>query len=192
MSNIPKLIYDAEDLTPEVDGLQLIDIDMDGIDEESKKDAVALIDNLSKFYYDENFMRQHPTFKKRVDTDLESLRILFKMRKTDEVAHDLLIKAISGNSSNASLYKSLSDIQKTIISVTTKIGSIVEGLNTLMKGYQLELNFETEDSPTPQSEDKENVGNTHRGTKEFIERMNAKLEQEQELFDEAENEEEGE
>jgi hypothetical protein len=52
------------------------------------------------------------------------------------------------------------------------------------------LNFETEDSPAPQSEDVENVGNTHRGTKEFIERMNAKLEQE--LFDEAENEEEGE
>lgn len=190
MNNIPKIIYDAEDLAPDVDGLQLIDIDMSGIDEESKKDAIALIDNLSKFYYDENFMRQHPTFKKRVDTDLESLRILFKMRKTDEVAHDLLIKAISGNSSNASLYKSLSDIQKTIISVTTKIGNIVEGLNTLMKGYQLELNFETEDSPTPQSEDVESVGSTHRGTKEFIERMNAKLEQR--LFDEAENEEEGE
>lgn len=188
MSNIQELFEEADTLSPDIDGLQLIDIDMDGIDEESKKDAVALIDNLSKFYYDDNFMRQHPTFKKRVDTDLESLRILFKMRKTDEVAHDLLIKAISGNSSNASLYKSLSDIQKTIISVTTKIGNIVEGLNTMMKGYQLELNFDTEDSPTPQSDDVENVGNTHRGSKEFIERMNAKLDQE--LFDEAGNGEE--
>ena len=188
MSNIQELFEEVDTLSPDVDGLQLIDIDMDGIDEESKRDAVALIDNLSKFYYDDNFMRQHPTFKRRVDTDLESLRILFKMRKTDEVAHDLLIKAISGNSSNASLYKSLSDIQKTIISVTTKIGNIVEGLNTLMKGYQLELNFDTEDSPTPQSDDVENVGNTHRGSKEFIERMNAKLDQE--LFDEAGNGEE--
>ena len=191
MSNhISDIFDDVDTISPDIDGLQLIDIDMDGIDEESKKDAVALIDNLSKFYYDEDFMRKHPTFKKRVDTDLESLRILFKMRKTDEVAHDLLIKAISGNSSNASLYKSLSDIQKTIISVTTKIGGIVEGLNTLMKGYQLELNFENVDSPTPQVEEVDNVGNTHRGTKEFIERMNAKLEQG--LFDEVENEEEAE
>ena len=191
MSNsVRELFEDADTISPDIDGLQLIDIDMDGIDEESKRDAVALIDNLSKFYYDENFMRQHPTFKKRVDTDLESLRILFKMRKTDEVAHDLLIKAISGNSSNASLYKSLSDIQKTIISVTTKIGNIVEGLNTLMKGYQLELNFESEDLPAPQSDDLDNVGNTHRGTKEFIEKMNAKLEQ-GELFEDAEKEEEG-
>lgn len=188
MSNIQDLFEDMDNLSPDIDGLQLIDIDMDGIDEESKRDAVALIDNLSKFYYDDNFMRQHPTFKKRVDTDLESLRILFKMRKTDEAAHDLLIKAISGNSSNASLYKSLSDIQKTIISVTTKIGDIVEGLNALMKGYQLELNFDTEDSLTPQTDNVDDVGNTHRGFKEFITRINAKLDQE--LFDEMENEEE--
>lgn len=186
---IQDLFSENDGLTPDIDGLQLVDIDLEGIDESAKKDAVALIDNLSKFYYDEDFMRRHPTFKKRVDTDLESLRILFKMRKTDEVAHDLLIKAISGNSSNASLYKSLSDIQKTIISVTTKIGNIIDGLNALMKGYQLELNFEPADSPTPQSNDSEEVGNTHRGTKEFIERMNAKLEQE-DLFDEADSEKE--
>ena len=38
-------------------------------------------------------MKEHPTFKKRIDTDLESLRILFKMRKSDETAHDLIMKA---------------------------------------------------------------------------------------------------
>lgn len=169
MSDINELF---EDNDIEVDGLQLVEIDLDGINEEAKADAVALIDNLSKFYYDEDFMKRNPTFKKRVDTDLESLRILFKMRRADEEAHDLLIKAITGNSGNASLYKSLTEMQKTIISITSKIGDIIEGLNTLMKGYQLELNFgDNEEETTTQSDNSDNP-TIHRGTKEFITFMN--------------------
>ena len=158
-----------------IDGMQLIDIDMDGIDMESKEDAALLIENLSKFYYNENFMKEHPAFKKRVDADLESLRILIKMRKTDEVAHDLLIKAISGNSGNASLYKSLTEVQKTIISITTKMGDIITGLNSLMKGYQLELNFDTPENNDDEDEgDENNTGkNTWRGSKDFINDMNS-------------------
>lgn len=154
-----------------IDGVNLVDINLDGINEEAKADAVELIDNLSKFYYDEDFMRRHPNFKKRVDADLESLRILFKMRKADEEAHDLLIKAIAGNSGNASLYKSLADMQRTIISITSKINDIVDGLNNMMKGYQLEINF---DSPGNSNEQEEQPvdKNTFRGSKEFISMMN--------------------
>jgi hypothetical protein len=169
MSELSELF---EDIQPEIDGLQLVEIDLDGINESAKADAITLIDNLSKFYYDEDFMRRNPTFKKRVDTDLESLRILFKMRRADEEAHDLLIKAITGNSGNASLYKSLTEMQKTIISITSKIGDIIEGLNTLMKGYQLELNFgDNEEETTTQSDNSDNP-TVHRGTKEFITFMN--------------------
>lgn len=114
--NIPAedLFNDSIDM-PDIDGLELIEIDIEDINESAKQDAIDLIQNLSRFYYDEDFMKRNPQFKKRVDNDLESLRILFKMRKTDEEAHDILIKAIQGNSSNASLYKSLSEMQKTII-----------------------------------------------------------------------------
>lgn len=162
----------------DIDGMSLVNIDFDGIEEGAKADAIALIENLEKFYYNEDFMKQHPTFKKRIDTDLESLRILFKMRKSDETAHDLIMKAIQGNSSNASLYKSLAEMQKTIISITTKIGDIITSLNTLMKGYQLELNFESEEDAESQQEKSQDnlVGNTHRGSKEFIERMNREVE----------------
>ena len=170
MSELSELFGD--DIQPEIDGLQLVEIDLEGINEAAKTDAVALIDNLSKFYYDADFMRRNPAFKKRVDTDLESLRILFKMRRADEEAHDLLIKAIAGNSGNASLYKSLTEMQKTIISITSKMGDIVEGLNALMKGYQLELNFDDKQEEAEEENDTPTNVTTSRGTKEFIQKMN--------------------
>ena len=173
-----------DDLQPDVDGLQLVDIDLESINESAKTDAVSLIDNLSKLYYDEDFMKRNPTFKKRVDTDLESLRILFKMRKTDEETHDILIKrklvyflcyvkAIAGNSGNASLYKSLTELQKTIISITTKICDIIDGLNNLMKGYQIELMNNSEDDEVEDDPDEDfDPTSTCRGTKFFREQMN--------------------
>lgn len=171
-----------EDMPFDVDGVQLVDINLDNINQSAQDEAVNIIDNLSRFYYDEDFMKSHPSFKKRVDTDLESLRVLFKMRKSDEEAHDLLIKAIAGNSGNASLYKSLSDIQKTIISITSKINDIIEGLNNMMKGYQLELNFDQncDEKIDDDLEDGDiaNDTSTHRGAKDFINQMNKIIKQE--------------
>lgn len=161
-------IFEDDDLNIDIDGLQLVDIDIDGIDEASKQAAEEMVNNLSKFYYNEEFMKNNPNFKKRVDTELESLRILIKMRKTDEVVLDVLIKAISGNSNNASLYRSLTEIQKTILSITTKMNDVIVNLNNLMKGYQLEIDFDKDDESETLSE----TGTQHRGSKSFIEMMN--------------------
>ena len=175
MSNDIKNIFENDvDLDGIVDGEQIIDFDIDGIDKSSADDAASLVQNLSKLYYNEEFMSANPTFKKRVDADLESLRILIKMRKADEVAHDNLLKAIAGNSSNASLYRSLTEMQKTIISITTKMGEIVTGLNNLMKGFQLEINFQEHDTDEDDLMDSRDVSkDTHRGSKEFITMMNS-------------------
>lgn len=172
MSLFDSDIFDNSlDLNDTVDAVDIINIDIDGIGEESERVAKEMVENLSSFYYNEEFMSRNPQFKKRVENDVESLRVLIKMRKADEEAHDILIKAIAGNSSNASLYRSLSEMQKTIISITTKINEIITGLNNLMKGYQLELNFEDPKEETSTSSEDNTVSNTHRGTKEFIEQM---------------------
>lgn len=181
-------IFEDFDKSGIVDSEPIVDFDLDGIDAESSQDATDLVQNLSKFYYNEEFMAANPTFKKRVDADLESLRILIKMRKADEVAHDNLLRAIAGNSSNASLYRSLTEMQKTIISITTKMGEIVTGLNNLMKGFQLEINFQEES--IPDTDTISSSQDTYRGSKEFINKMNEEC---QDLFiddeDETEKEE---
>ena len=176
-----------------IDGIDIVNIDIDAIGDEAEGKAKRLIEDLAKFYYDEDFLKANPNFKKRVDNDMEALRILLKMRAADEETHDVLIKAIAANSSNASLYRALTNVQTTILQITTKIENIVNNLTTMIKGYQLELNFKMEQEQTmhesePEEVTVDNVSSQHRGSKSFIEQMN-KIESEQLFIDE---EEEGE
>jgi hypothetical protein len=193
MDNMKELFADTgvDPSSLPLDNIPLIEIDLDGIDKESQDSARDLVENLSRFYYDEEFLANNPTFKKRVDTDLESLRVLIKMRKTDEVAHDVLIKAIQGNSGNASLYRAMTEIQKTILSITTKMNEVITSLNNMMKGYQLELNFEKEEEETNEAMNNPLEGSSiNRGAKDFIRRMEEA--QEQLLFEEQQEKEEAE
>lgn len=159
MEDLEKEIFD-------IDSENLTTIDISDIDDSSMKDARDMINNLSQFYYDEEFIRAHPNIKKRIDSELESMRVLIKMRKADERAHDAILQAISTNNNNASLYRALTEIQKTIISITTKMGEIVAGLNNMMKGFQLEMTFDKNTE-----EEIEASQNTHRGSKDFIKSM---------------------
>lgn len=164
-----------------IDGLEVVNIDIDEISKAADTKAKILIEDLAKFYYDEEFLKSNPNFRKRVDNDIESLRMLLKMRSADEVTHDVLIKAISANSGNASLYKALTTVQTTILQITTKIETIVNNLTSMIKGYQLELNFKAEQQLNNSNEDnEEEVLNTHRGSKSFIEQMN-RLENQQKI-----------
>ena len=155
-------------------GKEVVNIDIVEIEDRSIYDAKSMVDNLSKFYYDEEFMKENPSLKKRIDGELESLRILIKMRKSDERTHDILLGAIAKHSSNASLYRALTETQKTILSITTKINDIVNALNGLLKNYQLEIQWKDETIATEESEEDsiEEVKDIHKGTKAFIEQMN--------------------
>jgi hypothetical protein len=113
---------------------------------------------------------------------MESLRMLLKMREADEVTHDVLIKAIAANSGNASLYRALTQVQTTILQITTKIETIVNNLTTMIKGYQLEINFKFENEhnqDNSENSENESYNTTHRGSKSFIEQM-TKLEKQNE------------
>ncbi len=155
-------------VTDLIDPDQIVNIDIDAIGEESKDEAHQLITDISRFYYDPDFMKEHPAFKKRVDADLESIRINLKMRKADEQAHDILLKNIGCNPGNASLYRALTETQRTILNITSKIEETIQRLNAMMKAYQMEINFEPQQEAQPENGQQASI---HRGSKAFIEDM---------------------
>ena len=165
-----------------IDGIDVVNIDIEGIGEEAQSKAKTLFEDLTQFYYDEEFLKSNPNFRKRVDNDVESLRMLLKMRAADEVTHDVLIKAIAANSGNASLYQSLTKVQSTILQITTKIESIVNNLTTMIKSYQMELNFKAELEQVSEEEmTPDDCQTAHRGSKSFIEQMARIEEQKKEV-----------
>lgn len=161
---------DIQNIVDPNNGIEVIDIPLETIADEAEAMAISLVDNLSIFYYNETFMKEHPTFKKHIETDIDSLRMLLKMRKSDEVTHDILVRSIGQNPGNASLYRSLSDVQRTMLNIQTKIDETIKSLNTFMKGYQMEINF-NQTSQDDNQEEQEISNLTTKGTKSFIEQL---------------------
>lgn len=168
MSNIEITDNDFKGIVDPGEVIEVVNIPIEEIEDEASKLAICLVDNLSVFYYNETFLRENPLFKKQVDKDIDSLRILLKMRKSDEVTHDILVKSIGQNPGNASLYRSLSEVQKTMLSIQTKIDDTIKSLNTFMKGYQIEINFNTK---ADEEEIKEEAIAVSKGSKNFIENL---------------------
>ena len=161
-----------------VDGIEIVNIDLDTIEENSVTKAEDMVENLANFYYDEEFLKENPNFKKKMENYKEDLRILLKMRAADEELQDILIKSISNNPSNASLFMANTKIQTQISNLITKINDIVDKLTAMMKNYQLELNFKYEQEAARKSVDDEpqsieTMSTTTRGAKEFIQKMEA-------------------
>ena len=86
---------DIKGLVDPNEGIEVVEIPIEEIEDAAHKLAISLVDNLSVFYYNETFLKENPLFKKQVDKDIDSLRILLKMRKSDEVTHDILVSQTS-------------------------------------------------------------------------------------------------
>ena len=169
---------EIEDLFVDPEGI-VEDINIEDIEEQAKSASFALCRNLREVYFDEEFMRKNPRFKERLDVELESLRVLVKMRKSDEIAHDLCLRSIGMNTNNASLYKALSGIQSSMLSIQRQMDDTVKNINNLLKNVQLELNFDNNQQNNTQGQQEIPLdSNTTRGSKKFIEMMNQELKQE--------------
>ena len=144
------------------------DIHIDELSQDAINMANSMVKNLSNIYYNDEFMSQHPKLKTRIDIELENLRILIKMRKTDETLHDIAAKAIAGNSSNASLYTSVTRIQDNLLDIQKQMDQTILNLNNLLRGYQTEINF---DQPQENKQDQQNNDGLSRGSKGFIQQM---------------------
>ena len=154
------------------------DINIANIEEEAKNASFAVCKNLRELYFDEDFMRRNPRLKERLDIELESLRVLIKMRKSDEITHDLCLRSIGLNTNNASLYKSLTSIQSSMLSIQKQMDETIKNINALLKNVQLELNFDAKNEEEITQISPQTNQNTTRGTTSFIEMMNKSIEQE--------------
>lgn len=153
----------------DVDNLEdVYEIDLENIDLDAGLLATGKINNLLRLYNDKDFVEQNPEFKKRIDNEIDTLRRLIKLAKTNEVIHDNLAKAISHNPNNASLYMALARLQSNIMSIQTQINTTMNDFTKLCKSYQTEMNFERPVDETPKSTEN---GTISRGRKAFIETL---------------------
>ena len=184
---------DFDDILVDPEGI-VEDININEIEDVAKIAAFAMCKNLREVYFDEDFMTRNPRLRERLDVELESLRVLIKMRKSDEIAHDLCLRSIGLNTNNASLYKSLSSIQTSMLSIQKQMDETVKNINSLLKNVQLELNFDSQESASQQNNNIENTTDATRGSKKFIEQMKKELEKDnnstinpEDLFEEENN-----
>lgn len=182
MNDYTKDINDEFDLSSVIDDTEeIIDIPLDNISEEAKNDSMSIIHYLINEKYSKEFLDEHPDLKKNVELEKDGLRNLLKMKKSNEVVHDILMKAIGKKSDNASLYMSLSKIDSTNLSIQKQIDEKVESMKKLLKNYQSELTFENEEMEEMSPTD-ENV-TVVRGTRDFIKQMKNTTEGQQLSFD---------
>ena len=176
---------------PSIDGMEdVYTIDMDLIAKESNIMATSLISSVLRLYNNKEFVDEHPDFKKRIDTEIESLKRMYKMIKTDEEVHDHLVQAISKNPGNASLYMSMTKLQEKISSLDSDIKRILDGLNKICNNYQMELNFEATKKGMDEDSSFDETGAVARGSKAFIDMMNAgKSSPEPDLFNQYDEDE---
>lgn len=155
-------------------------IDTEDISRKANDDARFMLKDLTKIYGNEKFMAAHPDYKKRLDMELESMRMLLKMRRADEITHDLLVKQIGMNPSNAGMYSALNKLQKSLLDIQTKLDETVKNVNNLLKNYQLEIPFEED---TKEEDADKPRGDSHRGSKAFILEMEKVMSDPMDIFE---------
>lgn len=168
------------DLTGEEIMEPVFEVDTESIDKEATTIASGIIANVAKVYASETFLKEHPDFRKRLDSELQSLKMHYKMRAFDEKIQDELVRAIGRKADNASLYLALPKLQAAMISTQNKIDATMDRIQALLKSYQTELEFGDEEDEE-ETEGVEQNGQTTmqftvmkpvktRGTRDFIDK----------------------
>jgi len=157
---------DIMDLVDDTDGI--VDIPLDVINTESVNEADSIIYHLIREKYGKDYLTLHPDLKKYVDVETEGLRNLIKMRKSNETLHDILIRAIGGNSNNASLYMALSRMQGANLSIQKQIDEKMDSIRKLIKNYQAELDLDLDREDDDEEPGDETDITITRGTRDFI------------------------
>ena len=142
-------------------------INLDEINDNAKQEATEITERLSNYYFDEQYLEDHPYIKNKIKQEINNIRRLLKMLSINEAAQDALIGNITINASKGTLYQSLTSLQNTILNIQTQLNKVTAEVENIFKEMQdnCEKTFEEKEK----IEDQENNGQmVVRGSREFI------------------------
>lgn len=142
-------------------------IDLDEVDGEAKAKATEITERLSNYYFDEQYIENHPYIPNKISQEIDNIRILIKMLSINEKAQDTLITNITMNAGKGALYQSLTSLQDTILKIQRQLNESVKNVEDIFKEMQAETDRTF--SEKPKEVNAVDGSYTVRGSKEFIE-----------------------
>lgn len=166
-------ISDECDAADKVLETPVLAIDLDSINSEAQRQAKIITERLSNYYFDQKYIDNHPYIPSKIMQEMDNIRRLLKMLAINEKAQDVLISSISMNMGKGTLYQNLTSMQNAMISTQNQLNNLTTQLEDIFKEMQAECDKTFAEKP--KDEPSEDGTMTVRGSKEFIEALNAQL-----------------
>lgn len=150
-----------------------IDINMDKVNSDAESQAEYITERMSNYYFDQEWVDNHPYIKPKIAQEIQNIRRLLKMLTINEKAQDSIIISISINASKATLYSALTALQNSTLNIQKQLDELISNLETTFKSMQADC------EKTFADKDKEKDATTGsmvvRGSREFIKEMLEKM-----------------
>lgn len=164
----PIAVDDSNDLD-----MPHIDINMDKVNSDAESQAEYITERMSNYYFDQDWVDNHPYIKPKIAQEIQNIRRLLKMLTINEKAQDSIIMSIAINASKATLYSALTALQNSTLNIQKQLDELISNLELTFKSMQ------TDCEKTFVEKDKEKDEKTGsmvvRGSREFIKEMIEKL-----------------
>lgn len=150
-----------------------IDINMDKVNSDAESQAEYITERMSNYYFDQEWVDNHPYIKPKIAQEIQNIRRLLKMLTINEKAQDSIILSISINASKATLYSALTALQNSTLNIQKQLDELISNLETTFKSMQADC------EKTFADKEKEKDATTGsmvvRGSREFIKEMLQKM-----------------
>lgn len=110
---------------------------LEDVDASSQLAADNLTNAFAKPYLDELFVFRHPHCQQYFEIEKDKLRLLFKMKQSIELCHDVTVAAIIQNPQDESLRNSLLNLQNQLQELQRKIDETVSNINSLSNRFKM-------------------------------------------------------
>lgn len=147
-------------------------IDMEEIDKRTLDRATDIINKLAAYYFDQQYIDNHPYVTSKIGQEIDNIRRLLKMLSVNEKAQDTLIMSITTNASKGTLYSSLTSLQNSMISMQSQLNSLTANLENIFKEMQDNCDKTFQEKEKEESEDGSMVV---RGSRDFIKEITNSL-----------------